>query len=71
MLMIDLKNDLQTIKAMGVDNIIDAPACDPPPEVELAFPQRSGVELLIGMDDAQKPPGLVKEAVNHDGQGWP
>jgi hypothetical protein len=40
--MIDLKNDLQTIKAMGVDNIIDAPACDPPPEVELAFPQRSG-----------------------------
>jgi hypothetical protein len=45
MWMIDLKNDLQTIKAMGVDcmdNIIDAPACGLPPEAELAFPQRSG-----------------------------
>ncbi len=40
--MIDWKNVIQTIKAMGVDNVIDAPACDPPPEVELAFPQRSG-----------------------------
>jgi hypothetical protein len=50
MSMIDLKNDLQTIKAMGVDNIIDAPACDPPPELELAFPQRSGppwISLLL------------------------
>jgi hypothetical protein len=40
--MVDCKSDIQTIKGMGVDNIIDAPACDPPTEEELAFPRGPG-----------------------------
>jgi hypothetical protein len=40
--MVVCKCEFQTIKAMGVENILDALACGPPPEAELAFPQKSG-----------------------------